>query len=208
MRLSIIQVTLLCLSSLPLDMLLARNIVYDAAGRVIWTIQPSGQATTFTYDANGNIESIATVIPSVDTDNDGIPDYYEIQYASSVTSLDPSLDEDNDRNNNLSEFAFALRASEADGFQITPISITPPDSSGDSFFTIKYIRPQTGTLHLSYETEISFNLLQPWITGAPAVVETVVVQQEQGVEEVTVKFLVPVSSNTEFFMRVEATPLP
>lgn len=185
----------------------ARSIGYDAAGRVVWTIQPSGQSTTFTYDANGNIESIASITPSEDTDGDGIPDYFELQFSGLITALDPALDGDNDQNNNLIEFAFALRPGTPDGFALTPISISPPDPvTGDEFFTLKYIRPQSGTTHLSYTTEISFDLTQPWITGAPALSETVV-PQDGGVEEVTVEFTTPISSADKFFMRIEVETL-
>ena len=65
--------------------LLALNVGYDAAGRVVWSIQPSGQTTVFSYDANSNIESITSITPAADTDADGLPDYFEIRFAGTAT---------------------------------------------------------------------------------------------------------------------------
>ena len=103
---------LMGLCSLPV---IARDIRYDAAGRVAWSIQPSGQTTTFKYDANGNIEAIASITPAEDTDADGMPDYFEIQFAGNTTGLMASEDSDQDGMNYLFEFAFAKDPSVSDG---------------------------------------------------------------------------------------------
>ncbi|WP_158279870.1 RHS repeat domain-containing protein [Coraliomargarita sinensis] len=188
--------------------LLARHVGYDAAGRVIWSIQPSGQTTSFSYDANGNIESITSITPAEDTDSDGMPDYFEIRFSGTATALIPSEDTDQDGMSHLFEFAFGKDPSVPDAQNITPISLEVPDpQTGDQFFTLKYLRPLSATQHLSYSTQISFDLTQPWLTDPPAVLETVVVQQEGGVEEVTVKFLPTVGSNDKFFMRIQASTL-
>ena len=116
-------------------------------------------------------------------------------------------DEDQDGRNNLIEFAFALRPDTPDGFDLTPISITAPDPvTGDEFFTFKYLRPQSATALLSYTTEISYDLREPWIADAPIVSETVVLQ-EGGIEEVTVKITEPMSSADTFFMRISVQVL-
>lgn len=186
----------------------ARNIGYDAAGRVIWSIQPSGQTTTFDYDANGNIESIASVTPAEDADLDGLPDYFEIRFAGTAIDLVATEDSDQDGMNHLFEFAFAKDPSVSDAQDITPVSLEVPDpQTGDQFFTLKYLRPQSSTQHLTYTTQISFDLTQPWLSNPPAVLETVVVQQDGGVEEVTVKFLPAVGTNDKFFMRINAETL-
>jgi hypothetical protein len=185
----------------------ARSVGYDAVGRVIWTVQPSGQTTTFDYDANGNVELIGSITPSVDSDSDGIPDYYEIRYSGADSGLDASSDEDADGNDNLREFAFGLDPTTGDGFSITPISLTAEDVSGDSYFTLTYLRPQSGTLHLSYETQICFDLQDGWTSETSELIESVVVDLEEGLEQVTVTFLEPISSNRTFFIRVVASPL-
>ncbi|TVP77778.1 MAG: hypothetical protein EA353_09635 [Puniceicoccaceae bacterium] len=189
-------------------MLSARNVGYDGAGRLIWSLQPSGQMTTFAYDANGNIEAIASITPADDTDGDGIPDYFEIRYSGAATGLAAADDIDGDGMNNLFEFAFAKDPTVADAGNITPISLEVPDpQTGEQFFTLKYLRPVAGTLHLYYSTQISFDLTQPWLTDPPDVLETLVVQQEGGIEEVTVKFLPAVGSNDKFFIRILAETL-
>lgn len=188
--------------------LVARNVGYDSAGRVIWSSQPSGKTTTFSYDANGNIENITSVTPAEDQDLDGIPDYFEIRFAGTATGLVATEDTDDDGMTHLFEFAFAKDPSVSDAQDITPISLEVPDpQSGDEFFTLKYLRPQSGTQHLSYTTQISFDLMQPWLSNPPAVLETVVVQQDGGVEEVTVTFLPAVGSSDLFFMRIVAEAL-
>lgn len=53
----------------------ARSVGYDAAGRVIWAIQPFGQMTTFAYDTNGNLTAVGSVTASTDSDGDGMPDF-------------------------------------------------------------------------------------------------------------------------------------
>lgn len=188
--------------------LYAADIRYDAAGRVVSSIQPIGQTTIFSYDANGNIESIASITPAEDTDADGIPDYFEIRFTGTATALAPTEDADQDEMNNLFEFAFAKDPSISDSRDITPISLEVPDpQTGDQFFILKYRRPQSGIQHLNYTTEISYDLTQPWLSAPPEVLETIVVQQDEGMEEVTVRFLPTVNTTDKLFMRVSAQKL-
>ncbi|NBB81709.1 MAG: hypothetical protein GVY36_20090 [Verrucomicrobia bacterium] len=180
-----------------------RSIGYDAAGRVVWTIQPNGQTTTFSYDGNGNLEAIGSVVPGADADLDGIPDYFELRFSGSTTGLDSTADEDSDQNNNFVEYAFARSPDKADGYALTVISLTEPDpATGEEFHILRYLRPQSGPLHLEYNTEISFDLIETWLTGLPDVIETVATPREGGIEEVTVRFLAPSGSVDRFFMRL------
>ncbi len=180
----------------------AQNIGYDAAGRVIWTIQPSGQTTTFGYDANGNIESIASMTPAEDSDADGLPDYFEIRFTGTKTALTPTDDADQDGMNHLFEFAFTKDPFISDATEITLISLEVPNTqTGDQFFTLKYLRPQSGTQHLKYVTEISYDLTQPWI-AEPAILSEAIVPMEGGVEEVTVRVTEPIGAADTFFMRI------
>jgi len=105
----------------------AMNIGYDAAGRVIWSIQPNGHTTAFDYDSNGNIASIASVTPAEDADLDGIPDYFEIRFTGASTALVAAEDTDGDGMSHLFEFAFAKDPSVADARNITPIRLEMPD---------------------------------------------------------------------------------
>jgi len=126
---------------------IANSIGYDPAGRVVWSVQPSGQMTTFSYDANSNLTAIGSVVSGTDSDFDGIPDFFEIHFSGTVTALDPTLDEDSDGLNNLGEFAFAFNPTVSDAVNVTPISIVTPSGSTDQFFTIVYQRPP-GAFHL------------------------------------------------------------
>lgn len=181
-----------------------RTFGYDGAGRVVWATQSSGQTTTFSYDANGNLETIGSIIPGDDTDNDGMPDYFEVQFSGSKTALDPVTDEDQDGKENLLEYAFLRKADRSDGYAIAVIDLTDPDPvTGEEFHTMTYLRPISGTLHLEYSTEISFDLTT-WLTGLPDVIETVVTPKEGGVEEVTVRWLAPAGSSEKLFMRLSA----
>lgn len=198
-------ITLAGIFTIPLQ---AANLGYDAAGRVVWSIQPGGQTTTFSYDANGNINAIASITPGEDSDLDGIPDYFEILFSGTATGLNASDDPDGDGNTQLVEYAFGLNPSVPDGSAIAPIGITPPDPmTGDRFFTLTYLRPQSGTLHLSYTTRISFDLKDPWITAPSEVLDVVVEPMDGGLEEVSVRFLPPVGSSELLFMRVRIETL-
>ena len=186
----------------------ATDIGYDAAGRVVSSIQPDGQTTTFGYDANGNIELIASITPAEDSDADGLPDYFEIRFTGTKTVLAPTDDTDQDGMDHLFEFAFAKDPSISDATEITPISLEVPNpQTGDQFFTLKYLRPQSGTQHLKYITEISFDLKQQWLSNPPEVLETTVTPQDDGTEEVTVRFLPTVSTTNKLFMRISVQKL-
>ena len=141
-------------------------------------------------------------------DADGLPDYFEIRFTGTKTALTPTDDADQDGMNHLFEFAFTKDPFISDATEITLISLEVPNTqTGDQFFTLKYRRPQSGTQHLNYTTEISFDLTQPWLSAAPDVLETTVLQQDGGMEEVTVKFLPAVSTTDKLFMRVSVQML-
>ena len=187
----------------------ANSIGYDPAGRVVWSIQPGGQMTTFSYDANSNITAIGSVLAGTDSDSDGIPDFFEIHFSGTVTALSPTADGDQDGLNNLGEFAFAFNPNASDAVNITPISIVTPSGSTDRFFTIVYQRPQVAQSLLSYTSEVSFDLSQtmPWSSDPADVQEISVVPMEGGVEQVTVRALAPVDDQDKLFLRIRINTL-
>jgi len=182
----------------------ARSVGYDAAGRVIWAIQPFGQMTTFAYDTNGNLTAVGSVTASTDSDGDGMPDFFEIHYSGMTTGLNAGADNDGDGLSSLGEFAFAFNPSVADAFAITPVSIVSPGGSSDRFFTLVYLRPQVGPQLLAYTAQVSFDLGQtlPWSSDPADVQEIAVVPLEGGVEEVTVRAMAPVDSQNQIFLRI------
>ena len=104
--------------------------------------------------------------------------------------------------NHLFEFAFTKDPFISDATEITLISLEVPNTqTGDQFFTLKYLRPQSGTQHLKYVTEISYDLTQPWI-AEPAILSEAIVPMEGGVEEVTVRVTEPIGAADTFFMRI------
>lgn len=182
--------------------LAARTLSYDSAGRLIWSIQPSGQTTAFSYDSNGNIEATASITPAEDQDADGMPDYFEIRFTGDASGLVATEDADLDGMINLFEFAFAKDPTVSDSQYVTYISNEGTDpQTGEPFTTLKYLRPTSGPLHLNYSTQISFDMSE-WLTDPPDVEETNITPVEGGFEEVTVKFSPATESNERFFMRI------
>lgn len=186
---------------------IARTVGYDAAGRVVHVVQPSGEATTFSYDPNGNVLAVGIVTPGDDTDGDGIPDFFELQFSGLREALDPTLDGEGDGHDNRTEFAFALRPDRIDGFNLTPVSLSAPDpGDGSRRVYLTYDRPQAGPLHLQYTSEVSFDLSPVWIRNSPDLSETVT-PLDGGIERVTVRFEVPVDTVDRVFLRIAVTPL-
>ena len=198
-RAAIISYPLFCALLLPVA---ARTVGYDAAGRMVWTIQPGGNASTFTYDRNGNLEVVASITPSTDSDDDGLPDYFELQFTGLPTALSAGSDEDGDGRDNLFEFAFDLRPDAADGFEVTPVSLSAPTpGTSDQTFSFTYRRPTSGPALLAYRTEVSFDLQSGW-TEDPANLSETITPVGEGAEEVTVRFTSPVSTANRLFLRV------
>jgi YD repeat-containing protein len=181
----------------------ARSIGYDAAGRVRWFIQPEGQTTFYSYDANGNLLMIASMTSGEDSDGDGIPDYFELKFTGLKTALGASADGDNDGLTNFVEFAFGRNPALQDGYSLSSIQFTPPDpGTGNEYVTMTYMRPRSATQFLTYGAQFSTDLLMPWTNGTPLTVETQVSPENEGLEEVTVRYLTPIQSLDIFFMRI------
>jgi YD repeat-containing protein len=181
----------------------ARNFGYDGAGRVIWSIQPECQNTSFSYDANGNVLAIASMTSGEDSDGDGIPDYFELKFTGLKTGLSASVDGDSDGLTNFVEFAFGRNPVLQDGHRLSNFQFTAPDPiTGEVYFIMTYQRPKSATQLLTYGTQFSTDLLAPWTTGTSLTVETQVSPQNGGLEEVTVRYLTPLDALDIFFMRI------
>ena len=181
----------------------ARSISYDPAGRVQWSIQPEGQTTSYSYDANGNLLSLASLTSGEDTDGDGLPDYFELKFTGLDTALDPSGDEDGDGLSNFVEFAFGRTPGVQDGHSLAGVSFEVPNpGTGETFFSITYIRPSSGTQHVDYGVRFTSDLLIPWTTGTPLTVETQANPGIGGMETVTVRYLIPIDALDTLFLQV------
>ena len=172
---------------------------YDAAGRLTWSVQPGGQATHFTYDAAGNIGTITTIVPALDTDADGLPDTWEVHYSGTATGRAAASDADADGLIDLQEFAFARRPDRADGAALTPVSLE--STAGGTRLTLRYLRPTQGTATLDYLAEVSADM-KTW-SSAVADVETLPpVPQGGGVEQVTVRATAALGTTPRLFLRI------
>jgi YD repeat-containing protein len=188
----------------------AQTHVYDSIGRLRWSTQPNGASTSFSYDAANNLLSVTNVSASADSDADGMPDSFEIQWTGGVstTALAPGDDPEKDSIINLAEFAFARGVTVGDIQALTPVSIEPP-SGANRYLTLRYTRPKNGTLFLNYITETRAELVSgAWSSAAADVEQVSVVDQGGGIELVTVRALATVSSGTKRFLRVRINKLP
>ena len=179
--------------------LLALSHRYDAAGRLVWSVQSGGQATHHAYDAAGNLVAVTTILPAQDTDADGLPDTWEIRHSSSANGRDAQGDSDGDELIDLQEFAFARQPDRADGAMLTPVSIETTDQG--SRLTLRYLRPIQGTAVLDYVAEVSGDL-KTWSSAAADVETLAPVAQGGGTELVTVRAKAAMGATTRLFLRI------
>jgi hypothetical protein len=131
--------------------------------------------------------------------------YYEIRYTGTVAGLVAAEDRDSDGLTNLREFAFGRSPAQSDSANLTPVSIEPP-SAANQYFTLRYNRPKTATLLLAYSAEVSFDLVT-WNNTASAVEQTGVTDLGNGLEQVTVRAVSPLSAQSRIFLRIRITKL-
>jgi YD repeat-containing protein len=172
---------------------------YDAAGRLVWSVQPGGQATHHDYDAAGNLVSVTTVLPAQDSDGDGLPDTWEIRHSASATGREAQEDSDGDGLIDLQEFAFARLPDRPDGANLTPLSIETTQQG--SQLTLRYLRPTQGSAVLDYVAEVSSDL-KTWSSSAADVETLAPVAQGGGTELVTVRAKAALGATTRLFLRV------
>lgn len=178
---------------------LALSHRYDAAGRLVWSVQPGGQATHHAYDAAGNLIAVTTILPAQDTDADGIPDTWEIRHSSSATGRDAQGDPDGDGLIDLQEFAFARQPDWPDGANLTPLSIETTEQG--SRLTLRYLRPTQGSAVLDYVAEVSSDL-KTWSSAAADVETLAPVAQGGGTELVTVRAKAAPGATPRLFLRI------
>jgi len=188
--------------------------VYDAAGRLRWSTQPGGASTTYTYDAAGNILSVANVLAGQDTDGDGIPDSFEFQWtgANSTTSMNATLDPDGDGVVNLLEYAFARDPKISDvlkyGFALTGASIETIGGS-EHYLHITFVRPKQGPGTVDYFIEVSTTLDSATWSGDPAYVEVVsTTDLGGGIERVKGRSKLVTEVVPRVFLRIRVEPKP
>lgn len=172
---------------------------YDAAGRLVWSVQPGGQATHFAYDAAGNITGISSIVAAQDSDGDGLPDTWELRYSGSATGRTATADPDADGLIDLQEFAFARLPDGPDGGNLTPVAIEI--TAQGARLTLRYLRPIQGTVTLDYVAEVSADM-RNWSSAAADVEQLGPVAQDGGLEQVTVRAKVAPSATPRLFLRI------
>ena len=86
-------------------------------------------------DINGELRTLADAGADelVDTDGDGIPDFYELRYGGSATGLVPTADSDGDSLNNLGELLGSqAKLAEAEAFYRDALAIYRRLHKGDN----------------------------------------------------------------------------
>ncbi len=124
----------------------AQDHAYDAAGRLVWSSQPSGASTSITYDPAGNILAIASVSAGTDSDGDGVPDRYEVKFTGSPTALHGAADPFGRGVTNSVAYAFGAPPFASTGSFIRPLDVVVDSISGDTILRLQYRRPKDGPL--------------------------------------------------------------
>ena len=127
---------------------------------------PSRFGYLILVDAQGNVFTCDTGGVFVDTDNDGIPDWWERHYVGNRTAMIPGSDSDHDGQSNLAEYQAGLSPLDpasrfaVDGFEMSE------DASG-RIFTIRW-KSMEGRRYKIFRTE---NLIEPWPLAPIATVD-------------------------------------
>ena len=74
------------------------DLHYDSNGEIF-----PGEPGTEVWDISGRWTALTTTI-NADSNNDGIPDWWELRYGAAIGSLSPSFDSDGDGFSNLQEY--------------------------------------------------------------------------------------------------------
>ncbi len=74
---------------------------YDSLNRLINSVYSQGVVATYKYDSAHNVREVKLI---KDTDNDGLPDYWELLYFGSLTATDGTTDSDGDGLSDYEEY--------------------------------------------------------------------------------------------------------
>lgn len=74
---------------------------YDSLNRLTNTVYSQGVVATYKYDSAHNVRKVKLI---KDTDNDGLPDYWEMLYFGSLTATDGTQDSDGDGMSDYDEY--------------------------------------------------------------------------------------------------------
>lgn len=144
----------------------------------------------------------------LDSDNDGVHDFWEQMYFGSIFAHDLSADPDGDGLNNFAEFAFGTNPTEHDDVANGPSSINVTirlnQVDGVWVVTLSYPRHVLAGKSVTYSYETASSLAGPWSNTTASWVEIGSPVTLNGyVERVTVAMPLPSKPN-QIYARVQA----
>ena len=145
----------------------------------------------------------------LDSDNDGIHDFWEQMYFGGIFAHNLSSDPDGDGLNNFAEFAFGTNPTEHDDVANGPSSINVAirlDQVGGVWVvTLSYPRHVLAAQSVTYTYETASSVAGPWANSTASWVEAGNPVTLNGyVERVSVAMPLP-SKPTQIYARVQAT---
>lgn len=145
----------------------------------------------------------------LDSDNDGVHDFWEQMYFGSIFAYDLASDPDGDGLSNFAEFAFGTNPTEHDDLANGPASINVAirlDNVGGVWVvTLSYPRHVLAGKSVNYAYETASSIAGPWVNTTASWVEVGNPETLNGyVERVTLAMPLPSKPN-QIFARVQAT---
>ncbi len=138
---------------------------YDSNNRLKSASYPNGITANYKYDLAHNMTGIGQV---ADTDEDGLPDYWEIKHFGNLTTTDGTGDQDGDGLTDLEEYLAASDPTSASSSFVFYSGSADPSTN-----TIRWASAsnRTYTVHHTTNLMASFGTLETGIEGTPPVNE-------------------------------------
>jgi len=138
---------------------------YDSNSRLKSASYTNGVTADYKYDLAHNLTGIGQV---ADTDDDGLPDYWEIKHFGNLTTTDGTEDQDGDGLTDLEEY---LAASDPTSASSSFLFYGSPPSP--TTFIVRWASASNRTYTINYTTNLmeSFSVLATNVVGTPPVNE-------------------------------------
>jgi len=150
----------------------------------------------------GSPAAIPTDLTLLDSDTDGIPDYWEKLHGMDASNpADALLDEDSDGLNSLQEFAFGSLP--VHPTQPLPYSYATIDDSGNTYQAVTYQRNPSALDFLNFKVQHSTDLgvTDPW--SGLETMQTSLITLSNGLQQVVERSMSPAGFSLNEFLRIE-----
>jgi len=174
------------------------SYAYDAAGRLVGANCPAGQQTVYGYDLAGNLAHAYAILSGPDTDNDGMPDNWEIRKLGGTGIANASTDTDRDGKSDLLEYALSGNPAAADASATPVFDIV--EQGGRAWLSLTLQRPKGSTLVHTMEASPD---LTDWFAGGD--IGTVLagpVDNQDGTESLTLGCPLDEFETNRCFLRI------